>query len=138
MAKKAAKKEVKETTKEVATKETQVARVSTNNLLKSDKAEDKISGVARVLAECYSARNKEEKRQSVVNKISKGTISLRTGKVSEDDLEKAKGLVNKSWKNIKECMTNEKTKLSKEAMELFNLVASFSKKDNELPDEILF
>jgi len=114
-------------------------RVSTNELLKSDNAADKISGVARVLGECYVGRSKE-KKQSIVNKVSKATLSLRAGEISDDKIEEAKALVNKSWKNIKECMIDEKKDLSKDSLALYELIISFGKKSPAafLPDEITF
>jgi len=128
-----------EETKEVKPTKEMVRRVSTENLLKSDKVEDKISGVARIIGECVAARSKE-KKQSIVNKVSKSTLSLRSGKVSEDDLELCKQLINASWTNIKDCKKDDKVKLSDDALKLYELILTFGRKSatDTLPDEITF
>lgn len=130
-------KKAKEVVKETA-KET-VKRLSTKELLKSDNELEKISGVLRVLGDCVHARGKE-KKQSITNKVSKSTLSIRAGKVSEEDLETVKKSINKCWVNIKSCLIDSKEKLSEDSLKLYDFMLTFGRKSTgeDLPDEILF
>lgn len=153
-----AKKEVtKEVTNEVETvvteKATTLKRKSTEQLLSSTEHTEKLAGVLRVLGDIESGREERMEdgvaKQTITNKISKATISIRTNDNEGEKMEKAKALTSKNWAIIKAMRTEvenknlkleDLTEVNKEVAELYTILLGFGKKTtvNTMPDEISF
>lgn len=114
----------------------QVERTSSSKLLRSNNTNDVLAGVLRLLGECKAKRT-DEKKQTILNRISKATIQLRTNNsVDTDKVKKCQKLIVANYPHIKDCLKNEKLELNESSNELYELLLSFGTKNSisDLPD----
>jgi hypothetical protein len=132
-AKEVAKVEVKvETTNKEEVEKDSLPRISTETLLRSKNPKEVFAGILRMLGDIELARgNKDTKKQTIYNKVSKAVNNLRLDNVDENLFEEVKLLITQGvWLEVKELTKDDKKVVKKEVTELYDKMLMFGRKNS--------